>query len=238
MFSYEEIQKFSTTDFQIYKYIIENGEKIPSMTIRELAKEVYYSTTTILRFCEKIGCSSYNEFKKRIKNELHDVKEIAPKSDVEEIQHYFTKANSHSFEQKINEGLAYIIQAKTVVFLGQGSSGTLARYGARYFSNLGKFSIGLEDTFYPITKDLQENTVLIVLSVSGETKEIIAFIERFKSPRTKVLSITNESNSTIAKISDWNIAYNVEYMRTIEGYNGTTQVPVIFLIEALARRIT
>ena len=51
MFSYEEIQKYNETDVRIYKYIVSDIDKIQYMTIRELAKELQVSTSTILRFC-------------------------------------------------------------------------------------------------------------------------------------------------------------------------------------------
>lgn len=96
--------------------------------------------------------------------------------------------------------------------------------------------MGLEDTFYPITKDMK-TTVVIALSVSGETKGVIDLINQFKVSKCVILSITNQSNSTIAKMSDWNISYNMDMHQANGGYNATTQVPVLFLIEALARRI-
>ena len=49
--------------------------------------------------------------------------------------------------------------------------------------------------------------------------------------------ITNSPLSTLAKLSDWNFSYNLNTKRINGGYNGTTQVPVIFVIEALAKRI-
>lgn len=53
MFSYEEIQKYNETDIRIYKFIVSNSDKIQYMTIRELAKELQLSTSTVLRFCNK-----------------------------------------------------------------------------------------------------------------------------------------------------------------------------------------
>lgn len=50
MFSYEEIQTYSGTDIRIYNYIVSNINKIQYMTIRELAKELHVSTSTVLRF--------------------------------------------------------------------------------------------------------------------------------------------------------------------------------------------
>ena len=237
MFSYDIIQKFNETEIRIYKFIIDNGEKIPYMTIRELADATQVSTSTILRFCNKLNCDGYKEFKESLDKYLNQIREMPPQSDLTELLHYFMRTNTNSFEQKIEQGAGYIRKAETIIFIGQGSSGTLARYGARFFSNLGKFSIGLEDPYYPITKDMLRNTAVIALSVSGETKEVINLIDRLKINKCNILSITNQSNSTIARLSDWNISYNVDMHQIHGGYNATTQVPVLFLIEALARRI-
>lgn len=236
MFSYDNIQKFNETEIGIYKFISYNGEKIPYMTIRELADALHVSTSTILRFCNKLNCNGYKEFKEQFKRYINKIEEIPPKSDLTEILDYFKKANTNSFEQKIEQGAAFIRKAETVIFIGSGSSGALAKYAARYFSNLGKFSIGLEDTLYPITKDMK-TTVIIALSVSGETKGVIDLINQFKINKCNILSITNMPNSTISQMSDWSISYNMNIHNVNGGYNATTQVPVLFLIEALSRRI-
>lgn len=236
MFTYGNIQKFNETEIKIYKFIVENGEKIPYMTIREFADEVQVSTSTVLRFCNKLDCDGYREFKERLKKYVHQIQKTPPRCDLNEILHYFKKINTNSFEDKIEEGADFIRKAETVIFIGSGSSGALAKYAARYFSNLGKFSIGLEDTLYPITKDM-EAAVVIALSVSGETKGVIELINRFKINKCNILSITNQPNCTISQMSDWNISYNMDMHEANGGYNATTQVPVLFIIEALAGRI-
>ena len=48
MFSYDEIQKYNETDMLIYRYIISNAEKVPYMTIRELAGEIHTSPGAVL----------------------------------------------------------------------------------------------------------------------------------------------------------------------------------------------
>ncbi len=65
LFRYDIIQRFNETEILLYKYLISNAAKVPYMTIRELAAEVKVSTSTILRFCNKIGCLSYNDFKEK-----------------------------------------------------------------------------------------------------------------------------------------------------------------------------
>ena len=51
------------------------------------------------------------------------------------------------------------------------------------------------------------------------------------------MSITNSPQSTLARLSDWNFSYQMDHQRTLGGYNATTQVPVLFVLEALAKRL-
>ncbi len=237
MFSYEEIQKYGETDIRIYKYIVSNIDKIQYMTIRELAKELHISTSTILRFCNKNKFDGYCEFKNALKEEITLQKNYPPMEDLQELSVFFARANSSAFEKKLLFAVDVIRKSDLTIFIGMGSSGTLAKYGARYFSNMGHFAVGLEDALYPIESFRWKNTVVLAFSESGETGRLIEAIHQFKQQKCCVLSITNSPASTLAKLSDWNFSYNLNPKRINGGYNGTTQVPVIFIIEALAKRI-
>lgn len=237
MFSYEEIQTYTKTDILIYKYIVSNIDKIQYMTIRELAEEIQVSTSTILRFCSKNNFDGYSEFKDALKKEILLQSTHPPMEDLQELSDFFTRANSNAFEEKLLFAVDILKKADLIVFIGIGSSGTLAKYGARYFSNLGHFAVGLEDAFYPIESFRWQNTAVIAVSESGETEKLIDAIHQFKKKKCHILSITNSPLSTLAKLSDWNFSYQLNTKRINGGYNGTTQIPVIFVMEMLAKRI-
>ncbi len=237
MFTYENIQKFNELEIMIYKYVLDNGEKIQHMTIREFAEKVHVSTATIMRFCRKVDCEGYSEFRVKLKEHLEETCNVDLQDDLSEILHYFQRTNTSAFEAEIKKATELIRKAQKVIFVGMGSSGNLGKYGARYFSNMGKFSWSIEDPYYPVINDMAENTVVIALSVSGELKPLTDLLYRFQKHKCKILSITNKPTSTIAKMSDWNISYYMTTKKVESMYDITTQVPVLFLIEALARRI-
>jgi DNA-binding MurR/RpiR family transcriptional regulator len=189
------------------------------------------------RFCIVSGFEGYTEFKEAVHAEKEKIQNTPPRSDLKEILQYITGTNTSAFEEKIESAAAVIRNTGTVIFVGQGSSGTLAKYGARYFTNLGKFAIGLEDTFYPAGNNFQNGGALVALSESGETKEVNNMVLQFQKKGFKIVSITNSPDSTLAKLSDWNISYMMKHERLNGGYNATTQVPVLFIIEAVARRL-
>lgn len=237
MFSYDDVKNFNKTEMAIYKFIVANLAKIPYMTIREIAHENHVSTTTFLRFCHKAGFSGYNEFKMKLKQEADTKFKQQPDRNLDEILLFFKGVNSPAFEEKLQTAVNILQKVNLIIFIGIGSSNALARYGARYFSNLGKFAVGLEDIHYPIETFSLEKTAVIAISESGETEDLIDIVEKFRHANCPVLSITNLSNSTLMRLSDWNFSYNLKHRRIKDLYNITSQVPTLFIIEALACRL-
>ena len=97
MFSYEEIQKYNETDICIYKYIVSNIDKVQYMTIRELAKAIHISTSTILRFCNKNNFEGYSDFKEALKKEIVLQNTYPPMEELQELSDFFARANSSAF---------------------------------------------------------------------------------------------------------------------------------------------
>ena len=82
-----------------------------------------------------------------------------------------------------------------------------------------------------------EDTLLIVLSQSGETADTIAALRECKNRGAKTLAIVNVVGSTIAKIADWCLytwAGPEIAVATTKGY--TTQLTVLYLFALYAAR--
>lgn len=237
MFNYEQIKSFNDIEMSVYNYMMKNSQNIRYMTIRELADEVHVSTSTIMRFCKKLGCEGYAEFKVQFKMYLEKNKEYQPLDDISEITNYFESVNTSEFEKNISMIAELVRNSRQIIFLGIGTSGILARYGARYFSNIGKFSHSIDDPFYPNIGEISEDAIVIVLSVSGETEQTVNLAKYFLQQKCQLVSITNSKNSTLAKMSHHNLSYYMTNQKNKKEYNITTQVPVIFILESIGRRI-
>ncbi|MDQ0229370.1 MurR/RpiR family transcriptional regulator [Metabacillus malikii] len=236
MFTPEIISSFNELETSLYNYIIHNIEKVPYMRIRELADETHVSTATILRFCRKINCAGFTEFKVMLKMQLHEKNKTSIKSTNHSVVEFFERTLSGDIEGKIKHAATTIFSAESVIFIGIGSSGILAEYGARYFSSLGKFSMYIKDPHFPIHSHLMINSVTIALSVSGENPFTVTHLHQLKKEGSQIISITNQGLSTIAKISDVNIPYYVTE-EFYEKANITTQVPVVYILESIAREL-
>ncbi|MBE6072129.1 MAG: MurR/RpiR family transcriptional regulator [Clostridium butyricum] len=234
MFSNEIIKSLNDLELILYRYIMSNKEKIVYMRIRELADEAHVSTTTILRFCKKLNCNGYSEFKVKLKLYLEDSKNNKVNGDKSIIIDYFKKLDTDELNEKIETICDLISSSANLVFLGSGTSGILCKYAARYFSAIGKFATYIDDPYFPTNYKTYENCVIIVLSVSGETKPVINLINNFKRENCAIISITNSENCTVSKISDLNISYYI-HQEKVGISDITTQVPVMYIIENIAK---
>ena len=238
MFEYKILQSYNDLETLVYSYVMEHKEEVKYMTVRELADAVHVSTSTVLRFCKKTGCDGYSEFKIKFKQYLEENRKKKQIKDagIDEIMYFFHTTTSTQYEEQINEIVSYIQEAKQLIFIGIGTSGVLGKYGAIYFSNIGKYSQYIEDPYYPIHEDL-DSAIVIALSESGETQQVLQMAERFKRHNARILSITNGNACTLARISDYHLSYFVARNMIHEEYNITTQVPVLYLLETIGRRL-
>ncbi|MBO1510213.1 MurR/RpiR family transcriptional regulator [Metabacillus bambusae] len=235
MFTDEVIATFNDLEIILYNYIIKNKAKVIYMRIRDLADETHVSTSTIMRFCRKLNCEGFSEFKVKLKLLIDEKKEPKIKSSQYVLAEFFERTQNEKFTSKLKDVAHTISKTDTVIFIGIGSSGTLAEYGARYFSSLGKFTMYLKDWFMPIHADLNKS-ITIAISFSGENPFTISHIHKLKERGSKILSITNNAQSTIAKISDINLSYYITE-EFVDSSNISTQIPVIFILEETARRV-
>ncbi|MBT1177910.1 MurR/RpiR family transcriptional regulator [Bifidobacterium callimiconis] len=239
MFSFEDIQRFNDTETGIYRYVIAHTESVAYMTIRELAAATFVSPSTILRWCDKLGYPGYTEFRNALReeNERRTVPRLEPRQDLHDLALFFDRANSPAFEEHLDSAVRLIGDAEPIVFIGEGSSGVIAEYGARLFANLGIFAVGMTDAFYPVSAYARDHMAVIAVSESGETPKLVKAVEAFRAAGSVTLGVTNSVHSTLERLCDWSFSAGLPSQRVNGGYNATTQVPALFAIESLGRRL-
>ena len=66
-------QQLNNTDMGIWKYILQHRTAVRHSSIHELAKACHVSTTTIVRFAQKLGLDGFGEFKMLLKREEPEI---------------------------------------------------------------------------------------------------------------------------------------------------------------------
>jgi len=229
MFDEEKIKSFSTTDMRIYNYILKHSIQFPYMSIRELADEI--PTASIMRFVKRMGYDSFPELKYAYKKGEKEVS-LYMVNDLDETIDCLKKFNTPYYQDLFKE-IAYILgDANMIIFDGMGDSAKIAEYAARRFSINGFFSAALTDPYQRVSMD-GTGIVVVMLSVSGNTPELIRKANDYKAAGSTLITITASDDNTLAKMSDHNISYYVNDVRT-EEMSRTTQVPALSIIEILS----
>lgn len=163
--------------------------------------------------------------------------DIVDHNETRYLYEYFKRVDTDDFDEQLDEIAQVITSKPKLIFMGIGTSGALCKYAARYFLNIGKFSQHIDDPFYPVPADFSEDSVIFVLSVSGETKETIDQINKFRKESTTIISLTNTKTNTIAHMSDYNLNYYLPELVVGDVLNLTTQVPVVYMLESIAKKV-
>ncbi|MFV0394071.1 MAG: MurR/RpiR family transcriptional regulator [Coprobacillaceae bacterium] len=237
IFTYQQIASLNDTEISIYQYVIKHIDEILPIGVREFAMLTHVSTATVLRFCRKVGCEGYTEFKYQLKMFIEKAEVPNLDHEIESIQSFFKYSTTLEFHQKIRTVSQYIKEANNICFIGIGTSGTLGEYGARFFSNVGYYSVSIKDPYYPVPTSRSQGNLIITLSESGENEQVIDQLKMYQSKNSKIVAITNTSNSTISEMADVTIPYYVKEILLPQTYNITSQVPVIYILERIAREL-
>lgn len=232
--------ELSDIDLTIYKYVLQNMPQVIYMRIRELAAATHTSTASIQRFCRKFECDGFTEFKVRLKlySQQETAKTTPAQVDPGMYINFFERVNKPDFQRSIQAAVKLLRQCELVLFIGVGSSNVMAEYGSLYFSSMFHMAVRIEDPVtYPqryFPKSLLDKTCVIALSVSGETPEVISYLSNINFRNSHTISITNTASSTVARLTDVNIATYINKENYVE-QDVTSQVPCVFTLEYIAK---
>ena len=119
-------------------------------------------------------------------------------------------ANSldNSFEQAID----FILKNnKKIIVTGLGKSGLIGRKIAATLASTGTPAIFMHPTeaYHGDLGIIEQQEVIIAISFSGETDEIIRLFSFFKENQNKIIAISGNKNSTLAKYSDFSFVLDI-----------------------------
>lgn len=196
----------SASEKKIANYVLNNIETVPFESISDLSNKIGTSPSTITRFCKKLDYRSYVEFQTLLKTESIKVTEyddIAEK--VIEYYHLTLKLSKSIFQHVSPEVLVDAIEkSNKIVILGIGSSGLTATEFSLRLNRMGLSSTAITDsyTMFALSVLLNSNDLIIAISNSGETPEIVKACREAKKNKVKIAAITKKVNSSISETTD------------------------------------
>ena len=124
------------------------------------------------------------------------------KKSIDDLEKRFLKKD---FRENFVNAVETIHKCKgKVIVTGMGKSGIIAQKIVATFNSTGTYSIFLHsaDSLHGDLGMVKEEDVVILISKSGDTTEIKKLIPIFKELNIKIISITGDTKSPLANVSD------------------------------------
>lgn len=250
---FNDLERFSDAEQSLIEWILNNDEKLLTMSTKELANATYTSPATIVRLCQKLGLKGYNDFKIKYAKEI----DINKKNNMQVSANYpFKKEDSFEkisvslaqlFKEVIDETqelLNYedldkiadaLIEADVIDVYSTSLPLICAMDFEKKLMHIGKrinvASMDGEQEF--LVSNSTPRHCAIIISYSGQTEKQINLAMVAKKRKAKVISITSNISSPLAKISDFNICVSAREKNGTKIANFCSRTGINYVLDVL-----
>ena len=224
------------------------GEVLP-YSITDLASKCESSEATIVRFSKRLGLSGYQDLKIMLAKE-HEKKVIAPTiTSSDDCFSIFEKVCNDAYmslertkktlsAESMTEAATVIADARRVVLIGLGASAQVAEDASNKLLRAGCNSSAYSDTHMQMiaVSQLGEGDVVIGISQSGSSKDVVEAMKMARLKGATTVSITSKERSPISRQSDILLLTDTEEtMHSSLGLN--SHISRLIVIDALCYKI-
>ncbi len=227
MLKYKE--DLSMAERAVLDYLIENKAVLKDFNVEKIAEAAYTSPASVVRMCKKLGYKGFKDFKIDfiLSNAKIEIPEDREYKDVilSKDQNYgktVIQNNIRILEDtlKIHDPVALhnaakmIMRARKVFIFGKGSSYLVCKDLEMKLRRVNKLAIAQGESHEQLVDAsfLNQNDVVVFISNSGKTKEIISAALLAREKKAKIISIVKLGTSLLSELSDITL-----YTTSLEG---------------------
>ena len=227
---------FTAVEKTIADFFINNKEK-RDFAAKKIANQLFVSEAALSRFSQKIGFRGYREFifqyQKTFLSHEDEIEDYI-KEELNTYEELLDKCYTLIDGQQIKRITKFFSEKKRIYVYGMGSSGLAALEFQMRFLRLGLDVEAVTDA-HMLTMNsvrLDENCLVLGITISGATKEVLLAMENAKNESAKTVLITSKKNTAFQKRFDEillvPVKKNLEYGNII-----SPQFPILILTDIL-----
>ncbi|WP_053360939.1 MurR/RpiR family transcriptional regulator [Bacillus sp. FJAT-27251] len=224
--------KLNDTDDQVVEYIMQNKELVVAKSIQHLAASLFTVPNTITRLSKKLGYDGFSQLKNSLKDELHSAAHIN-----EDSSYYYIQKTFELIDTGRIETVAKMIHgAKHVLFFGVGDTADFCEMMVRHLRVVGKaseFSLHRHEMIH-MMEQMNQQDVLLLISLSGETQQVLEMAEKAKEKGIPIVSLTHFSRNSLQKAASINL-YCFAPKKMKNGYTITDRTPAMIVLQTLSQ---
>ena len=231
---------FFDSEKKIANCIMERKREVVDMTVAELAQASGASDASVSRFCRRCGFKGFHQLKMTLARELSEESQASVGNDIsrrdilanktEEIRQTVAMMDPENLDRILD----IIQKARMVQLVAVGNTIPVALDAAFKFNQLGiPAATGtILETQTAYAFNLGKKDVIIAISNSGVSRRLIRILEGASGNGVTVISITNNPESPVAKLSDYHITTATREKLLREDFL-FSRVPATMVIEIL-----
>lgn len=235
----EHYDSLNESELHILSYIMNNKEQSSNLSINELAQKCNVSKSSLLRFTQKLGFSGYSEFKFYIKWEKEEKQSnIDERNITESLIGDLESTLKHINLKQIDEICDVLYKSRRVFLYGTGySQMNVIKEIQRNFMAINEYFYIIHDNnqIESIVEDLTSEDVVIIISLSGNSKVLFPVMKKLNAKKVKVVSMTNLEANYLSSMAAYNLYVTVSRMKT-KIRELVTFIPFYIIGEVLCRQ--
>ena len=249
-----DYRNLSAAENQVREYILKYPKKVLEYTVYELAKESFTSPATVVRLCKKIDIKGFARLKVLLAEETKYFQDMklnlldttiekndSPHAIIEKITNIAVKTIEETrvlVNEKQFMQVARLMQKAVIIdFYGVGASNPVAIDAQFKFMRIGKnvITYQLYDRQYVQAVNSDASHVGIIISYSGETKEMLKIAGILQKNGTPVVAVTSSGENSLNRIADYNLFVTAKetVFRSGAMASRTAQLYIIDILYAL-----
>lgn len=203
--------KLTESEKYLIRFIENHSSKISELSITELSDLANVSTATIVRAVKKLGFKGFTDYKLSLKDNIKDSTFLDLLNDGQEIKNIITKNQQEVINtiqnlniELIDDTLQYINSAEVIYLYARGLSEQIGSEMEMKFHLLNKRAELYTDPniIRIISHRANNKDICIIISLSGETQELIDAARTLHDRDTTIILISANSSSPLRELSD------------------------------------
>lgn len=204
----------SDKEKKIADYILLNPKNIIHSTINQVAEDLGIAEATVFRFCKRLGFKGYQAMKIALASEvvspITDIHEKIQKDDDEKtVAEKVFKSNIRTLKETLRiieqdnfkKAVQAMLNAKKIVFYGNGGSGSVAEDAHHKFLRTGIETAAYSDSHFQVMSAslLTNQDVAVIISHSGSNTDMLETLEVAKEAGATTIAITTLAKSPLSQ---------------------------------------
>lgn len=201
----------------VASYVMEHPDEVIYLSVAALAENCGVSDPTVVRTCQKLGFSGYQDLKVTLAQSVAsplvaNAEEISADDDIQQVINKVFTDTVHTLQfthntinaESLKQAAEALMKARKIMIFGLGGSGPVAMDLQHKLMRLGLDATAYTDPHLQAISIAYcgKDDVVFAISHSGSSRNVVINANHAKKQGASVISLTSLGSSPLTKLAD------------------------------------